>query len=135
VLVYYANETAPDETESHNYETFIRWLETSHVEKARNTAESLRRDMRLFRAAVDLETYTLRHMLPGSGSRAGAVLFTNRLVRSGKFLQKRTEPRHSDRSLLGLPNFSTGLYWSRSPAAPAQPQAEDHSHRCPIKGR
>ena len=41
VLVYYANETAPDAAEAANYATIKNWLESSDLQKARTIAQSL----------------------------------------------------------------------------------------------
>jgi hypothetical protein len=112
VLIYYANETAPDQAEGRNYETMIAWLVSSTCEKPQKCAESLRRDVRLFPAAVDLETYTIRHMLPASSSAAGAVLFTNRLVRSGKFLLFRPGWEEFQEAAFAPPQFDNYILTS-----------------------
>ena len=80
VVVYYANETAPDEAEARNYATMQAWLRTSPDPKIRLIADHLDDDQRLFQAATDLTVGTLARGLDR------AVFFTNRMVRRGKCL-------------------------------------------------
>lgn len=86
VLIYYANETAPDEAEARNYDTIINWLETSDLELARSLAHGLKQDRELFPAAVDDEIAAIQAAAAQSNDPVPAILFTNRLVRSGRCL-------------------------------------------------
>ena len=60
VLIYYANETAPDEAEARNYATFVDWLRSSELDKAHAVAQGLLQDVELFPQAVDAEVATIR---------------------------------------------------------------------------
>lgn len=89
VVVYYANETAPEGEEAANYDTIIGWLRTGDDPKQSRIADQLARDRRIFAAAVAVETNTLLCDLPGMEHGPQAVIFTNRLVRQGKCLMWR----------------------------------------------
>jgi len=112
VFIYYANENSPDETELANYRTIIEWLRTSSTELAQDTADSLERDVRLFSAAVDLETETIRRMFPKSETQADAVIFTNRLVREGKYLVFRRGDRKFREVKIEPPRFENYIVTS-----------------------
>ncbi len=99
VLVYYANETAPDGQEAANYDTIIGWLRSGENDKHAQIAGQLERDRHIFPAAVDVETNVLLSEMPGLENGPQAVIFTNRLVRQGKCLMWRhgwTEHRETD---------------------------------------
>src|SRR4051812_7713129 len=80
VLIYYANETAPDVAEAHNYDTICAWFRGTANPKLRQIADQLDDDRALFPASVDLEIGDLTR-----GPRR-ALFFTNRLARTGKCL-------------------------------------------------
>ena len=86
VLVYYANETAPEGQEAANYDTIIGWLKTGDDEKHAEIAAQLERDRRVFAAAIDVETNALMCEIPDLEDGPQAVIFSNRLVREGKCL-------------------------------------------------
>ncbi len=86
VLIYYANENSPNEAERRNYKTIIGWLRSGDTEKLQQMADSLERDTVQFPETVDAEIEVLRHRLRRVTNGVGAVVFTNRSVRSGKYL-------------------------------------------------
>ena len=86
VLIYYANETAPEGREASNYDTIIEWLRTGTHAKHAHIADSLVRDRRIFAAAADVETDVLLHEIPRLANGPQAVIVTNRLIRQGKGL-------------------------------------------------
>lgn len=77
VLVFYANETAPDEWEQKNYETVRGWLESSPDSNARQLARNLEMDARIFPKVIDVELNEFETRV----TTAGLVIFTNRLAR------------------------------------------------------
>ena len=89
VLVYYANETAPEAREAANYDTVIGWLRTGDHAKHASIANSLMRDRGVFAAAVDVETDVLRNEIPRLQNGPQTIIFTNRLVRQGKCFEWR----------------------------------------------
>lgn len=86
VLIYYANETAPDVSEAENYATIMGWLRSSGDAGHRRVAEQLERDVGIFAKAVDVESAEI--MLETLSLKSGpeVVIFTNRLVRDGTCL-------------------------------------------------
>lgn len=86
VLVYYANETAPDAAESANYATFIKWLQSSDHPKAQAAAKALEDDTRLFPQAVDDEISGFRSRAVNGTLSMPVMIFTNRLARAGQCL-------------------------------------------------
>ena len=84
VLIWYVNETAPNEADRHNYETIIGWLESGKSDKAQQLATGLRNELTLFRDAVDREQVLIEEGVIASG-RLEAMLITNRLARAGKY--------------------------------------------------
>ncbi len=90
VLIYYANETAPDALEYKNYQTIISWLNTSHDKEAEKVASQLKSDSTEFQSSVDEEVEEIKRAFQlkniSTGQVAGAVIFTNRLSREGHFL-------------------------------------------------
>ncbi len=90
VFIYVASETAPNEAESENYRALIELLRRQGHEKLDQIAESLVRDLERFPAAVDEEIDVLGRRLPGlTGVAPAAVVFTNRLLRRGRYLEYR----------------------------------------------
>lgn len=90
VLLYYANETAPDETEAKNYATMQAWFRGCTDPKLKLIADHLEDDRVLFQAATDLTIGTLAR---GADR---AVFFTNRMVRAGKCLVVRPGQRPAE---------------------------------------
>jgi hypothetical protein len=89
VLIYYANETAPQGREAANYEQIIAWLRSCGGAKHARVAESLARDRQIGSAAVDVEIDILLNGIPRLSDGPQAIVFTNRLVRGGKCLEWR----------------------------------------------
>jgi len=86
VLIYYANETAPDEAEAKNHATFVSWLQSSDLTKAHAVADGLIQDAELFPQAVDTEIAAIRSQVVRSDSSMPVMIFTNRLARAGQCL-------------------------------------------------
>jgi len=86
VLIYFANETAPEGDEARNYDVILGWLRSGEHPIHARTVASLERDRRIFPAAVDIEVSDLMDKIPESKRGPEAVIFTNRLVRQGKCL-------------------------------------------------
>ena len=86
VLIYYANETSPDAVELRSWETILDWLRRSERPEAAKIVGQLECDAKEFPAAVDRELAAFRERLPGFRTGTSAVVFTNRLVRDGKYL-------------------------------------------------
>jgi hypothetical protein len=86
VLIYYANESAPEGKEAANYDTIIGWLRSSQNAKHAHVADSLQRDRHIFASAVDIDTNVLMTEVPRLKDGPQAVIVTNRLVRQGKCL-------------------------------------------------
>jgi hypothetical protein len=90
VLLYYANETAPDEAEAKNYATMQAWFRGHADPKLKLIADHLEDDRVLFQAATDLTIGTLAR---GADR---AIFFTNRTVRTGKCLVVRPGQRPTE---------------------------------------
>lgn len=86
VLIYYANENAPEGKEAENYQTIVSWLRSSNDSHHLRTADQLERDSKIFRAAVDVETTEISLELPRTPSELQGIIFTNRLARDGRCL-------------------------------------------------
>lgn len=114
VVIYYSNETSPDQRESQNYETITHWLSSSGEAPALKVVGQLTRDLREFPMAVDQETDALTHSR-GADPRA-VIIFTNRLVRSGKFLVKETGPAKD--TAIPPPKFISYILTSNPLASP-----------------
>lgn len=93
VFLWYVNETALDEPEQRSWDAIIGWLQSSSDAKCRQIAGQLERDRREFAKTVDQESAVLQDTLPGFSPRVDAAIFTNRLVRSGKYLLLTCEGR------------------------------------------
>jgi hypothetical protein len=91
VLIYYSNETAPDERELRNYSTIINWLKSTRDPKALVVVDQLTRDLREFHEAVDIETHAIVQPSNADGTPTAVFIFTNRLGRKGHFLLKKKE--------------------------------------------
>ncbi|MCA9013290.1 MAG: hypothetical protein KDB01_26255, partial [Planctomycetaceae bacterium] len=87
VLVYYANETAPDVAEAKNYEKLLEWLGDSKNPTLKRIGESIHGDLEKFHKVVDQELATIKkHVAADSGGKSTSVaIFTNRLTRAGQF--------------------------------------------------
>jgi len=90
VLIYFANENAPDAAEGESYDQVCRWLHSSSTSAHQRLADQLERDRLIFPAAVDVEVAEISLELPRIASAPHALLFTNRLVREGKCLLWKT---------------------------------------------
>lgn len=86
VVIYLANETAPDEAERQNYETIIGWLNSEPSLKTARIVADLNMDREQFNAAVGLEVSDLSIEIPTQKSSGGLVVITNQLFRSSKCL-------------------------------------------------
>lgn len=86
VFIYYANETSPNEMEAANYAVIIDWLRSDDRPDVLSVAERLERDLREFPAVVDSEITALQYGMRDTGDELSAVVFTNRLVRNGRYL-------------------------------------------------
>ncbi|MEQ8787449.1 MAG: hypothetical protein RIC55_14190 [Pirellulaceae bacterium] len=86
VLIYCANETAPEGREQENYDTIIAWLRHDGRPQSLKIAESLETDRRVFAAAVDVEVNDLTAGAPAGSALAGLVVVTNRLLRQNRCL-------------------------------------------------
>lgn len=86
VLVYIANENAPEGAEQENYEEVLNWLRSDGREKAARTVTSLDSDRHLFPQVVDLEVSLLTDRPDRRSALSGLVIATNRLLRSGHCL-------------------------------------------------
>jgi len=86
VLIYYANETAPDDAELESWETILGWLDSSDKPKLDKIARQLRHDRRRFPEVVDQEVVVIQEQIIDTPAGLTAVVFTNRLVRNGKYL-------------------------------------------------
>lgn len=84
VLIYYANETAPNAAELRNYEVLTSWLRESRTIAGEKTADRWAEDIKKFPVIVDRELGALKAKTREiSGQRAAVVIATNRSVRSG----------------------------------------------------
>jgi hypothetical protein len=86
VFIYCANENSPDDRESKNYAIITEWLLSSEIKTARKISSQLAMDREKFPAVVDEEIADIKRHLPKTGNRLRAVIFTNRLVRTGHYL-------------------------------------------------
>ena len=85
VLIYYANETAPDAQEQQNYDTIIGWLAESDLPKANKIARTLNDEQVSFPAAVDAEIAAMRAGAADTNAELPLAVFTNRSARAGRF--------------------------------------------------
>jgi hypothetical protein len=85
VFIYYANETSPDKASAANYSVIGEWLKSSGSAKALEISDQLERDQREFPAVMEREISALEIGLPHAQPRLRAMIFTNRLVRSGYY--------------------------------------------------
>ena len=114
VLIYYANETAPDDAEAKNYQTIIGWLRSSAHPRHQKVAETLEQDIHVFPAAVDVEVHSLKSQLPKTVGAPNTVVITNRLCRQGKCLVWRTDWPSVRRVDLKVPSCKDRDYITKS---------------------
>ncbi|NUQ62492.1 MAG: hypothetical protein HUU20_08385 [Pirellulales bacterium] len=114
VVVYYANELAPDETEARNQKTLRDWLQSSGHPMLVNMGRMLQFGDTLFQLAVDNEAATILKRAAGAkGAAVGAVVVTNRLARDKQFLY--VLPGSGGkiaRGQLDIPDFKHPIYRS-----------------------
>lgn len=112
VLIYYANETAPNENEQKNYETIINWLRETGEDEFIELSRQYERDMHLFPAVVDLEVDIIQHRLPRRDGRLNGVIITNRMAREGRFLIYRAGYTQFRNMCLAIPCFDNYIHAS-----------------------
>lgn len=112
VLVYYANETAPDEAETQNYNQLLEWLDSSDNEYAKKIATGIRNELKAFPGAVDQEVADIRHGMAElePDSEFTAAVFTNRLARRGVFQVWQPGADEPQELPLELPQFEKLVY-------------------------
>ena len=87
VLIYYANESAPDEAEKRNTSTLVEWLKSAELPVVRQLGWRLEYHSALMPFVVDCEIVKLVELV-GGPDEAGfdLVVITNRLARRGRFI-------------------------------------------------
>lgn len=116
VLIYYANETAPDQAEAQNYERLIQWLESSPNPKVKHISESLKGDLDKFHKVVDSEIATITKHLKEHRSQPemAIAVFTNRMTREGKFELMRSGQNAPEQVAFTVPSLN-GLIYKANP--------------------
>lgn len=116
VLIYYANETAPDQAEAQNYERLIQWLESSPNPKVKHISESLKGDLDKFHKVVDFEIATITKHLKEHRSQPemAIAVFTNRMTRKGKFELMRSGQNAPEQVAFTVPSLN-GLIYKANP--------------------
>jgi hypothetical protein len=112
VVIYYANETAPDERELRNYSTITSWLKSSGTPQALKVADQLARDLNEFHLAVDQEVQSLTSSKNVDGNPVAIAIFTNRIIRNKQFILKTKESPKSTSRTFETPNFSSYILTS-----------------------
>jgi hypothetical protein len=87
VLIYYANETAPDTREAENYAKVFDFLRPLDLPKAKKIVERFDEDLKKFPEVVHAELSDMKEGLTNSQSKVCVAAFTNRSVREGYFFQ------------------------------------------------
>jgi hypothetical protein len=85
VLLWYVNETSPNDAERANYDTIIEWLESAGTEKTKRYAQGLRDDLTQFPATVAREEAAIETGTIAADGKIDALIVTNRLAREGKY--------------------------------------------------
>ncbi|QDU94495.1 aryl-sulfate sulfotransferase [Lignipirellula cremea] len=108
VLIYYANETAPNEEDADNYEQIIGWLNADNDKDLNELAANLKNDIHTFPAVVDQEIEAIRK--GAAGDKVDVVVFTNRLARSGKYYVLPASATEFEESSFETPAFKLPVY-------------------------
>jgi hypothetical protein len=128
VLIYYANESAPNDVEKLNTETLIEWLKSASEPVIRQLGWKLEYHTALLPFVIDCEIATLSGVDGGgAGADFDLVVFTNRLAREGRFLYFSGE---TTRKLVvaefSLPKFD-------EPAAASNPLSQESAFEAALK--
>lgn len=112
VLIYYANETAPDEAESRNYAQLLEWLESSDSDRIKKLAAGIEKELEDFHAVVDAEIDSIStHLAKMPADRAlSAAILTNRLGRHSAFRIWRAGAQQPEEGQLEVPKFDELAY-------------------------
>lgn len=84
VLIYYANENAPEGVERENFDTFAKWLRELDTERTNKMAAAMLKDTVAFPEAVDEELASLSAASESGELGVPVVVFTNRLARKNR---------------------------------------------------
>ena len=104
VLIYYANETEPNEAELQSWQTIISWLKSSDNPELTKIPGQLERDLEGFHKAVDEEIALLKRISIDSSTAPPMVVFTNRLVRDGNYLVLRRDVEPEEIAIQPFPS-------------------------------
>jgi len=85
VLIYYANETSPDERESENYGKIFEFLKPLELPKAKKVVRRFEEDLHVFPKVVSEELSALAKGILVAKVDLCVVVFTNQLVRNKLF--------------------------------------------------
>lgn len=112
VLIYYANETAPNESEAKNYALLMDWLGSSKNAKIKEIAGSLASDLETFHVVVDEEIEAIRRHVAAleSQRKVRVAVFTNRLARAGKYHILQPDTDGVIEAAIAVPKFDNLVY-------------------------
>jgi hypothetical protein len=114
VLLYYANESAPQGEEAELFEQLIAWSTQMGTTESLATADALHRDRTIFQRAIDVDMDAIERCSRQSLQDLSVAILTNRLARNGQWRIMR-----KDAAIFSTEPFSVPEY--QFPAATFNP--------------